>query len=169
MCAAAALAQQGEQAWPLSESDMHETYAVYSALIRSHVGAPPTGRLPILAFTRTARNDASCLKAPAGAREADYRQQIAHYLQLNRTSYRLLPRFDPGQPYDLVVTPPEPTPPRRFSFYVVLSAVGFNSARNRAVVYVENGGMGGAYFVTKTNGKWTVDPYRMPPPCGWIS
>jgi hypothetical protein len=171
LCAARALtsAQPSQPLLSLPESEVEESYAAYSALIRQELGTQDTSKVLILAYTRGGRDDVNCLKPPEKEHEADYKDQIGRYLERNRASYRLLSRFDIGRRYDLVDQAPKSEFPSFSVPYISLSAVGFNTAGNRAVVYMEHGIMGGAYFLTKVGGKWTVDFQRQPRTCGWIA
>ncbi len=167
LCAAPAL--PGPLPLPLPESEVEETYAAYSALIRQELGTQDASKVLIMDYTRGGRDDVNCLKPPDKEHEAEYKDQIAAYLERNKASYRLLPKFDIGRPYDLLDKEPQSDVPRLYLPYISLSAIGFNAARSRAVVYLEHGNMGGVYFLTKIAGKWTVDFQRMPRTCGWIA
>jgi len=171
LCAAPALtpAQPSQLPLPLPESEVEETYAAYSALIRQELGTQDASKVLIMDYTRGGRDDVNCLKAPDKEHEAEYKDQIAAYLERNKTSYRLLPKFDIGRPYDLLDKAPQSDVPSFHVPYISLSAIGFNAVRSRAVVYMEHGNRGGVYFLTKFAGKWTVDFQRMPRTCGWIA
>jgi hypothetical protein len=167
LCAVTLAAQPGQPPLALPDSEVEETYLAYSALMRQELGKRDASKVLIIAYTHGGRDDASCLKPPEGKNAAQYMEQISRYLERNRSAYRLFARFDIGRPYELVNTIPTaglgwPTS------HISLSAIGFNTAQDRAVVYMEYGGMGGAYFLTKEAGKWTVDFQRQPRTCGWI-
>ena len=48
--------------------------------------------------------------------------------------------------------------------YVAVSAVGFNAARTRAIVYVRRRGGGEVHFMEKRDGRWVQAPRLM---CVW--
>lgn len=171
LCAVWSAARSGVPAAPLPDAE--ESYAVYSALLREEIGSGAATIL-IVSSTKRGRDDPACLKPPAGADAAQYREQIGQYLERNRRSYRLLAKFDIGRAYKLVEDGPGSGEWPPSTMYIWLSAVGFNNNRDRAVVYMERlsgrlSGVGGARFLTKRGGKWTVDSQRLSWPCMWIS
>jgi hypothetical protein len=76
----------------------------------------------------------------------------------NKVPHPLERRFDIGVRYDLL----DLTAANQWVSRFELSAIGFNLARNRAVVYLEfhrgRFGTGGIRFLVKRNGKWARDP-----------
>jgi hypothetical protein len=172
ICGAPFLCGQAERTpLPLPESEVTETYSVYSALIRRHLDARHPDKVLILASTRSHPDAAACLKAPEGKDATLYREQITSYLDRNKSEWELLPKFDIGRPYEVVKSVPV-SGPRRLSLSVrhfALSAIGFNSAGDRAAVYMEHGGIGRVHFLTKAGHEWTVDFERMPGVCAWIA
>jgi hypothetical protein len=50
--------------------------------------------------------------------------------------------------------------------YAAVSAVGFNSMKTKAIVYVRLRSSGNFYFMEKRAGKWTNAPHAG---CGWIA
>jgi len=168
LCAAPAFPQTGQPRLSLPDSEIEDTYAAYSALISQEVGAAESSKILIMEYTRGGHDDANCLKAPEGQDATQYTDQINRYLERNKASYRLVAKFDIGRPYELVGSVPN-IGVGRPALHVSLSAIGFNTARDRAVVYMEYGGMGGAHFLTKVAGKWAVDFQRQPRRCGWIA
>jgi hypothetical protein len=171
LCAGSMLmpAQPSQLPRSLPEAEAQETYAAYSALITKKLGTGDTARVLIRATTRGGRDDASCLRSPTKEHETEYNEQIQNYLERNRASYQLLAKFDIGRPYELVNKPQAETETGPRPIYISLSAVGFNAARDRAVIYIEYGIMGGVEFLTKIKGRWTVDFQPMPGTCAWIA
>lgn len=161
----AMIAQPSQPPSPLPDSEAKDAYAVYAALIRKTVGTRESSRVLILDHTNGGPRDATCLKAPEGKDAAQYGELIRAFLQMNKVTYQLLPRFEIGRPYDLVSSAPRLSFDRTAAHFS-MSAVGFSTARDRAVVHMAYGGMAAAYFLTKVDGRWTVDFQRMPFVCG---
>jgi len=151
---------------PLPERDRDEIYAVYSALIKITFGTRDSSTLLIIDHTNEGR--VKCLRSPDGEESWQYKEQLDDFVQSNKLLYRLAAKFDVDRPYDLVETRPVRAS-GRIPRYASLSGAGFDAARKRAVVYMEDGLMGGVRFLTKVQGKWTVDTQRMPFVCGWIT
>lgn len=150
---------------PLPEREADEFYSVFSALMRKTVGTSDSSTLLIIDHTNGGL--VSCLKAPLREEPGRYKEQLDDFIQRNKLFYQLVAKFDIGRPYELVNTVPGLASGRRAK-YVSLSAVGFDVARKRAVVYVEDNLMRGVHFLTKVQGTWTVDLQRMPFVCGAI-
>ena len=160
--------QSGKGPLPIPESESEDIYAVYSAVVRHEFG-PRNGNRLLLTPVTIVRDDSVCLKQAIKEREAADREQVSQYLERSRFSYQLLRKLDPGLPFELAKSGSPDGAAQPSGLRVSVSAVGFDSHGNKAVVYLECCGMGGIHFLTKLDGKWTCDPQRMPLPCMWIA
>ncbi|MCC6590076.1 MAG: hypothetical protein IT168_25510 [Bryobacterales bacterium] len=161
LCVAQIAAEADVQLHDLPNAEAGDIYSVYSALIKATAGTGNSSKVLISDNTINGAGRGGCLKAPAGEQSEHYQDQIKNFAERNRVHYKLLAKFAVGRPYELVRTPPA-RPSGRSAAHFLFSGVGFNAARNRAVVYMEYGGGGGVQFLTKVTGVWTVDRQRMP-------
>jgi hypothetical protein len=153
----------------LPDREADDVYSVYSALIKKALGSRSSLKILILDHTNGGPSASmSCVKPPEGEEAGRYEDQIRSFVERNKSRYGLVAKFNLGRSYELVSDTPRlvvGSGAAHFSF----SAVGFNAARDRAVVYMsQTGVMGGVRFLTKLHGTWTVDLQRMPFVCGWI-
>jgi hypothetical protein len=101
-----------------------------------------------------------CLE-PARDQKSIYRPVIDNYEFKNKRTLVLERKFKLSA-YTLIA--PEHTRDRTFS---VLSAVGFNRARTRALVCWEAYGSGTCHFMLKKKGTWGSDPSWRGNGCVW--
>lgn len=95
LCIEAGLvAQPSHPVSSLPNSEAADAYPVYSALTRKIVGTVKASKvLLILDYTNGGPGDPSCLNAGQQG-SYEYSEQIRRFLEINKTSYRLVPRFD---------------------------------------------------------------------------
>ena len=133
-----------------------DAYDVYDALLSTDT-ASATSPLVISAETEPS---GMCLK-PEGQWKRTLVHAIGDYNKQNATTYRLQPKFRMKRRYELLT---KEEIYARFKHpgdggWVELSAVGFNSQRTIAVLWVGYGcpglcGSGTFYVLHKKNGKW---------------
>jgi hypothetical protein len=175
----------GQQPPTLLDQD---AYAVYGSALRL-----PGIEVPSLALLAHTRADASCEdRIPAG-----WEDVAADFRQANSQQHTLLEGFDLGRPYQLVAAsdlaaaeaasrdyvehqlgdldPPAPWPFRSFpgAKVFILSAVGFNPTRTRAMFMLQHtsgfSGHGGEQVLrVKVAGQW-IDPSDVPLRCAWFT
>ena len=169
-----------------SDDEMAE-YAVYNALLKARFVHDRVGLLVI-------RRNTSLDPARSSIERSDYLQQnlpglsdeiVEDFENKNQTLHELKPQFDLGVEYTLVSDQEieelfgQQDKDGWQAFYekypdapgeITLSRVGFNEARNKALVYIGNqqGWLAGAgYFVllTMQDGQWIIESELM----AWIS
>jgi hypothetical protein len=155
-----------------------DEYAVYSALIQSaYVDA--TQPKQIVIHDTTADPRLYSPRSVAGAMKSSWPDLgddvLSEFETKNQTSSALARRFALSVPYTLISGQElaanfPPTAPGWENFYskypgsqgrVVLSRVGFNQAKDTAVLYAEfasgaTAGEGDVVLMKKTDGRWTV-------------
>ncbi len=146
---------QHELVAPYEDSDAYE---VYEALLSTETdAASATSPLVISAETEPS---GMCLM-PEGEWKRTLMHAIADYNKQNAKTYRLQPKFRMQRRYELLT---KEEIHGRFKYpgdgrWVELSAVGFNSKRTVAVLWVSYGcpglcGFGTFHVLHKKNGKW---------------
>lgn len=164
----------------MSEPEIEASYAIYSMVIGERLAKMSKNvRVFINNMTKTEASHSSCLKPVAPNADTRYDEAIASYFFVNKTPRPLEHRFNLGRVYefatgDLAKYVDPNTTDAGFRVVFFASAVGFNSDRSRAVVYIAHvcGGLcgqGAVVFVVKENGKWTYDRTAGPAVCMWVS
>jgi hypothetical protein len=151
----------------LSSEEEGASYEIYSTVLKAK--EPPVLDWAIVRETRAFK---MCLE-PARDQQLIYRPLIDDYAFKNRKTWVLQRKFNLGA-YTLVgpeawasvqsVTrnPPRNTP----NTLAVLSAVGFNGDRTRALLcFWANSGT--CYFMVKEEAKWQIDRSWRGSACGW--
>ena len=164
--------------FPPSVSEPEISYAIYSMLIMERlVNMPKNAQVFINSTTKTEASHANCLKPAKPNKDTGYDQEVASYFSVNKTPRLLERRFNLGRPYEFangdVAKYVDRNTSDAFGVVFFVSAVGFNSVRDRAVVYIAHvcGGLcgeGAVVFLSKEKGKWTYDR-RAGPLCMWVS
>jgi hypothetical protein len=197
-CIVAFQTTNGEAA--IKPDEEKDVYAIYSMLLRAEmrpvrdvsgwVIQQKTRDYP--GFAREISHRAFCLQ-PAKPQESTYRSLIDDYIRKNKHPQKLERHFDLPQyvlldtegveafrarHWNVLSSEPIPEPDDRVPFKAStlfeVSAVGFNSDRTRALVYVGHqcGGLcGGGIFhlLMKQNGRWTHDSDYRGSVCSWVS
>jgi hypothetical protein len=132
-------------------------YQIYSLLLSQEESYGLGEVLLINEVTIDGALSRKCLTPETGKQFSD---AIAASYRVSAKRFRLLPHFQIKQPYKLygpntVVEPSAPT--------ITMSAVGFNGAKTKAVVFImsNSGGLGGRgrwHLLQKVRGKWTEVP-----------
>jgi hypothetical protein len=160
-----------------------DEYDVYSALIQSvYIDATQPARIVI--YDNTANPGSDSPRLAAGAMKSlwpDLGDDIlSDFKAKNQTSSALERTFTLSVPYTLIgeqelASSFPPTAPGWDKFYakypgsqgrLALSRVGFNQAKDTAVLYTEDGrgatdGEGDVVLMKKTDGRWTVQGRSM--------
>jgi hypothetical protein len=151
--------------------DLEEAYAVYSVLLPLEESSGfAKGTLVIQQDTVSERLSEECLTAEAAN---NYKDAIADYMRVNSETWLLQRKFQVTAPYELVRVETILTFFRKNGggwdgFYkrypksggfVILSAVGFNKDKSKAIVYTGSscGGLCGRWsfhLLEKVGGKW---------------
>ena len=144
---------QHERVVPYEDQD---AYDVYQAVLPTYA---PIVTSPLVISAET-ESSGMCME-PEGEWKRTLMPAIADYKKQNAKTYRLQPKFKMGMRYELL-TKEEIN--ARFKHpgegsWVEFSAVGFNSRRTIAVLWVERGcpglcGGGTFHVLHKKNGKW---------------
>lgn len=127
-----------------------DAYAVYSAIVPMQVVAAK----PIAILRETWR--VHCL--PSGkAFNEEWRSALESFKEENARPRTLLPRFQPEWPCERVPQTDVSSP--RWGGYAIVSAVGFNQAKTRAMLFVMTScgpfcGRGTFHFLEKRQGQW---------------
>jgi hypothetical protein len=156
------ITSQEAQREPLAPYENSDAYDVYDALLSTD-GTSATSPLVISAETESA---GMCLR-PEGEWERTLMHAMADYNKQNAKTYRLEPKFKMKRRYELLT---KDKIYARFMHpgdgrWVGLSAVGFNSKRTIAVLWVSYGcpglcGSGTFHVLQKKNGKWQPSKWR---------
>ena len=170
--------------------DDTESYAVYAALLPSQ-WTVRVARAKILVFQQETTTYPRCM--PSGTPpEVDWREVIESFRAENAEGRVILPGYDLGLPYVVVASADVQATFREVpndlmlgwsGFYkrypdsggfMQVSAVGFDTARARAMVYMAHscGGLcgGGTYhFLQKIDGVWREVKVQGMTPCMWVS
>jgi hypothetical protein len=187
---------RGAAAVKLTEQEEHDSYAIYSMLLKQ-------GALGVHSAVLGIQQERKIFRPVAGVDELpcdwpkpspeqrktyqplieDFKRRNARPLLLQEKfdlpSYRLLTNrevreVDRKHP---VVTPPPGTqgPPQEerglsgINAVFLLSAVGFTPDHERALVYVATRTGGQYYFLVRKDGKWTIDKDYHGTVCGWVT
>ena len=148
--------------------DVVEAYKIYSLLLpqeESYGFAEDT-----LMIKDETVSDAGipreCLTSQAAKR---FREAIADFSHIHKRRWLLQPRFQIEKSYRLAsfdiisALPPSPPSPRSSAAYVMVSVVGFNPEKTRAIVYMQSAcggfcGSGRYHLLEKVNGNWKEAP-----------
>ena len=161
------LTKEGETS--LSPEDEAESYEIYSTVLK--VKEPAVLEWTIVEETRPFQ---MCLE-PARDQQSIYRPMIEDYAFKNRKTLVLQRKFKLSA-YTLVspVTWAKAQSITRNSSrntqnrtFAVLSAVGFNRDRTRALLCFFANHSGACYFAVKQVGKWQIDRSWRGGSCGW--
>jgi len=154
---------------PLSSEEEEASYEIYSTVLKAK--EPPVLDWAIVQETRAFQ---MCLE-PARDQQVIYRPMIDDYAFKNRKTWALQRKFNLGA-YTLVG--PEAwtsaqsitrNPPRKHSALAVLSAVGFNGDRTRALLCFWADATGTCDFMVKHEAKWQIDRSWRGSACGWAN
>jgi hypothetical protein len=165
----------------LTAAEEQDAYEIYSMLLRTEMG--PHWKITAWAITRQTQtfphigsrhNVRECLNVSRD-QETVYLPLIEDYVAKNNGKLVLEPKFDLPQ-YELVDfgrTSGRANPPAA-SVTFDISAIGFNSDRTRALLYVGHHcgslcGGGGYHLLVKKDGKWQVDREYRGMSCLWVS
>ena len=158
-----------EQAAPPAPYDDDEAYGVYSVLLPHQESYEfAKGTLVIQLETVSKPIERQCLSAAAARR---FKDAIADYEKANTKRWSLQREFQSEKPYELVSSDTIKAVFNEYSWdafyrrypdsggYVIMSAVGFNSDKSLALVYMGSacGGLCGQWsfhVLEKINGKW---------------
>lgn len=175
MCSLSLLAAQQSTS---QEADEKESYAVYSAVVNwsaSNPGPwPPLVIEPETIDVFGLPRPVPCgLPRPDEDQKAVYQEQLSDIQQKLYTQNSLQRKFTISRPYEL--RKHRPDAPDRSEVVFSFSRVGFNAARNRAVLYVDFWcgslcGQGEFFFLQKRDGHWVYDKdFRGDSGCGFIA
>ena len=154
---------------PLSSEEEAESYDIYSTVLKVKDPAVPEWTI-----VRETRAFQMCLE-PARDQQSIYRPMIDDYAFKNRKTLVLQRKFKLSA-YSLVGpeawanaqsttrNPPSNTQNRTFA---VLSPVGFNRDRTRALLCFWANDSGTCYFMVKQEGRWQIDRSWRGSSCGW--
>lgn len=153
----------------LSSAEEAESYDIYSTVLQ--VTAQAVSDWTIVRETRAFR---MCLE-PAGDQESIYRPMIDDYALKNKKTVVLQRKFKLSA-YTLVgpeawtsapsSTRSAPTNTQHQTI-AVLSAVGFNRDRTRALLCFWANTSGACHFMAKQESKWQIDRSWRGSACGW--
>ena len=165
-----------------------DAYAVYAAVIPKEwpVQAAHAQRLVIQETTTVSRN---CLPTGEGLKAAPWKEVMDDFTGQNATARTLISAFPIDRPYDLVRESDMMAPFKDRQSdgwkafydahpdsggYLMMSAVGFDAAKTRALVYLGHAcgwlcGGGTFHFLEKEDGRWhEVAPTNITV-CMWVS
>jgi hypothetical protein len=156
---------------PLSPAEEAESYDIYSTLLQ--VTAPAVANWAIV---RETRGFQMCLE-PAGDQESIYRPMIDDYALKNKKTMVLQRKFKLSA---YTLAGPEawtsaPSSSRNaptvteHRTVAVLSAVGFNRDRTRALICFWANTSGACHFMAKQESKWQIDRSWRGSACGWAN
>jgi hypothetical protein len=172
----------------LQASELQDSYAIYSMLLRRWPLGKPSPTLGILA--ETTLRTCPVWPRPAPSQRATYEQLIENFKQCNARptqlqrrfelpSYRLLSAHEADEAemkHPPVPPPGGPLPPglsaaklKGVEIVFYLSAVGFSADHRRALVYIATRYSGRHYFLVKRHGKWAIDKDYLGTSCHWVS
>lgn len=187
---------RGAAAVKLTEQEEHDSYAIYSMLLKQDALGVHSAVLGIqqetVIFRHVAGVDELPCDWPKPSREQrktyhplieDFKRRNAHPLVLQAKfdlpRYRLLTAREVkevGKMYPPVPPPPgtpwpSPEDPTLSHVGVVyfLSAVGFGPDHERALVYIAIWTGGQYYFLVRKDGKWTIDKDYRGTVCSWVT
>lgn len=158
---------------PLKAYEVEDAYKIYSLLIPGEESYGfAKGTLVIQAGTVPNRDVTESCIAPEAV--SPFKDAIADYRRVNSERWLLQRRFEIEKPYEIVSSDDigVSSPNYWKNFYkrypgsggfVIMSAVGFNHEKTRAIVYTGSscGGLCGLWrfhLLEKKDGKWTVIP-----------
>ena len=128
-----------------------DAYAVYMVIVPTQVVAAR----PIAIQSETVRN-LQCLPSGKPFNE-EWRSALESFKEENARPRTLLPQFPSGWPFELASQADVSSP--RWGGYALVSAVGFNQAKTRAMLFVMTScgpfcGQGTFHFLEKREGQW---------------
>ena len=155
-----------------------ESYAVYDALLPSLWAAHSKDTMLLKEDTEFYQ----CRSKPK-APDADWQAAWDNYASENSRSRRLLYLFQALSPYSLVSTTDVKAEAARLAVqypgswerrpgqtdYATVSAVGFDDAKIRAVVYLSAFNSGEIVLAEKKDGHWRAATVPEATTCGWIA
>jgi hypothetical protein len=150
------------EATPLSSSDEAESYDIYSAVLQEKGPGPAVADWRIVRETRAFQ---MCLQ-PARDQDSIYRPMIDDYALKNKKTVVLQRKFKLSA-YALVG--PEAWASAQSSKLAVLSAVGFNRDRTRALLCFWANASGTCSFMVKQETRWQIDRSWRGTACGWAN
>ncbi len=153
-----------------------DAYALYGLLV------PPywSGRSKqAILLQRETENVRGCKGQPV-APNSDWQSAVENFHEQNTRVYALEPLLPTDTPYRLIPRAEIEADDARLALkypgiwqrrpesleYAAVSAVGFNSDKSKAVLYVRLRGRGDIFFMEKRDGQWSRAPV---PACGWIA
>jgi hypothetical protein len=159
-----------EVAGPTLAVQETDAYQIYSALLQTEVPwNVQTWRIKLV----TERGPLPMCVQPPADQETIYRPLIEDFQRKNESRFLVKRQFD--LPVYELVRPVDGLLVRDGEVLFAVSAVGFNQAHSRALVYIEHHcgslcGRGAYHLMVKEKGKWTVDHgFRGAPSCLWVS
>ena len=154
---------------PLNSAEEADSYNIYSTVLQAT--APAVANWVIVRETRTFQ---MCLE-PAGDQESIYRPMIDDYVLKNKKTVVLQRKFKLSS-YTLVGPEAWTSAPSSLRnapantehrTVAVLSAVGFNRDRTRALICFWANTSGACHFMAKQESKWQIDRSWRGSACGW--
>jgi hypothetical protein len=147
---------------PQSSAEEAESYDIYSTVLQVKGPGPAVADWRIVRETRAFQ---MCLR-PARDQDSIYRPMIDDYALKNKKTVVLQRKFKLSA-YALVG--PEAWASAQSSKLAVLSAVGFNRDRTRALLCFWANASGTCSFMVKQETRWQIDRSWRGTACGWAN